>query len=169
MWHYFLKGFPITLPWIIARKKGRIYQHIKVKYKSDLKEILQILIWRNTRMSELRFSGRQTERTLSTCLLICSWWWPSCTPPTPSSGTWLITLTKWTFCYQAEVHCSARGGLASHQGGHLLKLLHAASASMSLTSTSSTPTRQLASSSRRMQRRPTTMWWTYKTAGFLFQ
>ena len=61
----------------------------------------------NTRISQSRFSG-QREQTLSTCvlILISSWrgWTCSCTPLTPSSGTWSTLLYQNdSIHHQAEI------------------------------------------------------------------
>ena len=77
-----------------------------------------------TKISQSRFSG-QREQTLSTCvlILISSWrgWTCSCTPLTPSSGTWSTLLYQNdSIHHQAEIQS---GGLCFHQGGHVLKLL----------------------------------------------
>ena len=61
--------------------------------------------------------------TLFTCVLILlssrRGWRRSCTPMTPSSGTWSPLL----FQNDPVYHQAERGGLCSHQGGHVLKLL----------------------------------------------
>ena len=61
--------------------------------------------------------------TLFTCVLILlssrRGWRRSCTPMTPSSGTWSPLL----FQNDPVHHQAERGGLCSHQGGHVLKLL----------------------------------------------
>ena len=120
----------------------------------------------NTRISQSRFSGQREQ----TCvlILISSWrgWTCSCTPLNPSSGTWSTLLYQNdSIHHQAEIQSGEACVLISPR--RTCPQASPTSPSWFWTSTSSTLTRQLASSSsmtRRMQRRLPTVWWSWRAA-----